>query len=177
MKTKAIIFSLLVLLGVGMTTTSCEDMFTPENSLVETDLTPADTLYQMMGIVRGMQKVIDKSIILGEVRADLVDINAYTATDLQELSKNNVSDANAYNTPSDFYGVVNLCNVYLAKVDSLQETKGVKKYREEVIAAKTFRAWAYLELAKIYGTVPFYTDPITTAQEGEDVIDDTANRK
>ena len=100
MKTKAIIFSLLVLLGVGMTTTSCEDMFTPENSLVETDLTPADTLYQMMGIVRGMQKVIDKSIILGEVRADLVDINAYTTTDLQELSKNNVSDANAYNTPS-----------------------------------------------------------------------------
>ena len=177
MKTKAIIFSLLVLLGVGMTTTSCEDMFTPENSLVETDLTPADTLYQMMGIVRGMQKVIDKSIILGEVRADLVDINAYTTTDLQELSKNNVSDANAYNTPSDFYGVVNLCNIYLAYVDSLQETKGVKKYREEVIAAKTFRAWAYLELAKIYGTVPFYTDPITTAQEGEDVIDDTANRK
>ena len=177
MKTKAIIFSLLVLLGVGMTTTSCEDMFTPENSLVETDLTPADTLYQMMGIVRGMQKVIDKSIILGEVRADLVDINAYTTTDLQELSKNNVGDENAYNTPSDFYGVVNLCNVYLAKVDSLQETKGVKKYREEVIAAKTFRAWAYLELAKIYGTVPFYTDPITTAQEGEDVIDDTANRK
>ena len=77
MKTKsiALFFSLLCLLGAGVATTSCEDMFTPENSLVATDLTPQDTVYQMLGIMQKMQKVVDKSILFGEVRADLVDIN------------------------------------------------------------------------------------------------------
>ncbi len=176
MKTKSIIFSLLLLLGVGAATTSCEDMFTAENDLVDTNLAPHDTVYNMMGIVRSMQKVVEKSILLGEVRADLVDINPYTTTALQELSNNNVSLGNEYNKPADFYAVINSCNIYLNYVDSLQETMGVRRYKKEIIATKCFRAWTYLELAKIYGTVPFYTDPLITAQEGEDVIADTSNR-
>ena len=54
MKAKHIILSMLLLCGAGVATTSCEDMFTPENDLVETDMQPQDTLYQMMGIVRRM---------------------------------------------------------------------------------------------------------------------------
>lgn len=176
MKTKSIFFSLLLLLGVGAATTSCEDMFTAENNLVDTNLAPHDTVYNMMGIVRSMQKVVEKSILLGEVRADLVDINPYTTTALQELSNNNVSLGNAYNKPADYYAVINSCNIYLNYVDSLQETMGVRRFKKEIIAAKCFRAWTYLELAKIYGNVPFYTDPLITAQEGEDVIADTGNR-
>ena len=177
MKAKYLIFSLLLLTGAGALTTSCEDMFTTDNSLVETDLQPQDTLYNMMGIVKNMQKVAEKSILLGEVRADLVDINAFTTTALQELSNNNVSTSNIYNAPADFYSVVNSCNIYLAHVDSLQETMGVKKYKKEIIAAKCFRAWNYLELAKIYGTVPFFTEPLITEAEGEAVIADNGTRK
>ena len=51
MKTKYFIFSMLLFIGIGAATTSCEDMFTTDNDLVETDLQPQDTLYQMMGIV------------------------------------------------------------------------------------------------------------------------------
>ena len=93
MKRKYIICALALTLTLGATT-SCEDMFTSESGLIETDLAPADTVYQVMGIVRGMQSLADKSIILGEVRADLVDINAFTTTALQELSNNNVSTSN-----------------------------------------------------------------------------------
>ena len=177
MKTKYFIFSMLLFIGIGAATTSCEDMFTTDNDLVETDLQPQDTLYQMMGIVRSMQNVAEKSILLGEVRADLVDINSFSTTAIQELSNNNVSVNNVYNNPSDFYSVINSCNIFLEYVDSLQETMGVKKYKKEIIAAKCFRAWSYLELAKIYGKVPFYTQPLITAAEGEDIIADTGNRK
>jgi hypothetical protein len=177
MKAKYLILSMLLFISAGALTTSCEDMFTNENDLVETDLQPQDTLYQMMGIVRAMQKVAEKSILLGEVRADLVDINAYTTTALQELSNNNVSTSNVYNAPADFYSVINSCNIYLEHVDSLQETMGVRKYKKEIIAAKCFRAWNYLELAKIYGTVPFFDKPLVTAAQGEDVIADNGNRK
>ncbi len=168
---------MLLFISAGAITTSCEDMFTNENDLVETNLQPQDTLYQMMGIVRAMQKVAEKSVLLGEVRADLVDINAYTTTALQELSNNNVSTSNIYNEPADFYSVINSCNIYLAHVDSTQETMGVKKYKKEIIATKCFRAWNYLELAKIYGTVPFFDQPLVTAVEGEEVIADNSNRK
>lgn len=177
MKAKYIILSLLLLCGAGAATTSCEDMFTPENDLVETDLQPADTLYQMMGIVRSMQKVAEKSILLGEVRADLVDINGFTTTALQELSNNRVSTSNEYNNPQDFYHVINSCNIYLNHVDSLQATMGVRKYKKEIIAAKCFRAWTFLELAKIYGEVPFFTESLITAKDGEDILVDTSNRK
>ncbi len=177
MKTKSIILSMLLLLGVGAATTSCEDMFTAENSLVETSFEPQDSIFQMMGIVRSMQKVVDKSIILGEVRADLVNKNGHTTQDLQQLSDNKVTTSNAYNKPEDFYAVINNCNLYLAYVDSLQMNKGERKYQKEIIAAKTFRAWAYLELAKIYGEVPFILRPVTTASAGEDIVKDNSNRK
>jgi hypothetical protein len=160
MKTKSIILSALLLIGVGAFTTSCEDMFTAENKLVQTDLAPRDTVYQIMGIVQNMQKIADRTVILGEVRADLVDINSQTPIDLQAVADNAVTIDNAYNNPTDYYAVINSCNTYLAYVDTALLSKGEQYYRNEIIAAKCFRAWTYLELAKIYGKVPFVTTPV-----------------
>lgn len=177
MKTKSIILSGLLLLGIGAATTSCEDMFTAENKLVTTDFAPNDTVYQMLGIVHAMQGVMDQSVLLGEVRADLVDINATTSNDLQELSSNNVSTSNAYNKPANFYNVINNCNIYLANVDTALKTGGDYYYEKEIISTKCFRAWAYLELAKIYGSVPFVTDPVLTANAAEKIVTSTTNRR
>ena len=116
MKTKSIILSALLLIGVGAFTTSCEDMFTAENKLVQTDLAPRDTVYQIMGIVQNMQKIADRTVILGEIRADLVDINSQTPIDLQAVANNEVTIDNAYNNPTDYYAVINSCNTYLAYV-------------------------------------------------------------
>ncbi len=151
--------------------TSCEDMFTAENKLVTTDLAPKDTLYQMMGILQNMQKVADRSIILGEVRADLVQLNTVSASmDLQELAQNATTTSNAYNDPTDYYAVINSCNIFLANVDSTLRSMGESYYEREIIAAKCFRAWTYLELAKIYGKVPFVTTPVITASEADDIV-------
>ena len=77
----------MFLLGVGTATTSCEDMFTADNNLVTTDLAPKDTLYQMMGILKSMQKLGDRTVLLGEIRADLIDIDPnHSSKDLQELT-------------------------------------------------------------------------------------------
>lgn len=175
MKTKSIILSGLLLLGLGASTTSCEDMFTPENKLVTTDLTPQDTVYQIMGIVKNMQKIADRTILLGELRGDLIDINDHTPTALADIanglcnSDEAISVANEYNNPADYYNVINSCNIYLAHVDSLLKTHGEYYYEPEIIAAKTFRAWTYLELTKIYGEVPFTFEPVTTPQAAEEL--------
>ncbi len=171
MKFRSIISCGLLLLGVGAATTSCEDMFTPDNKLVTTELAPQDTLYQMMGIVKRMQKLADRTVLLGEIRADLVDVNpAVASVDVQQLSNNNISTNNVYNQPVDYYAVINSCNIYLANVDSLLITHGQRYYAKEICAAKCFRAWCYLELAKIYGNVPFVTEPVLTADGAEEIV-------
>ena len=172
MKLKSIIAYGLLLLGVGAATTSCEDMFTAENTLVTTDLAPKDTLYQMMGIVKRMQKLADRTVLLGEIRADLVEVDPiHASADIQELAINNVSVNNVYNKPADYYAVINNCNIYLAGVDTNRYAQGTRKYFEkEVCAVKCYRAWCYLELLKNYGEVPFVKDPVDDSDKAEDIV-------
>ena len=172
MKLKSIIACGLLLLGVGAATTSCEDMFTAENTLVTTDLAPKDTLYQMMGIVKCMQKLADRTVLLGEIRADLVEVDAvHASADIQELGNNAISATNVYNQPADYYAVINNCNIYLAYVDTMRYAQGTRKYfYREVCAVKCFRAWCYLELLKNYGEVPFVTEPIENSDKAESIV-------
>lgn len=186
MKVKSIITCGLLLLGIGAATTSCEDMFEAENNLVTTDLAPKDTIYQMMGIVQRMQKLAERTVLLGEVRADLLDVDPIHATaHLQGLYDNTPDKTqpydpikkagNIYNQPADYYAVINSCNIYLAYVDSLQKTYGTYKYEREICATKCFRAWCYLELAKIYGAVPFVQHPILTTDAAEEIVANPEN--
>ena len=169
---KSIIKCGLLLLVLGTATVSCEDMFTADNTLVTTELAPQDTLFQMMGIIKRMQKLADRTVLLGEVRADLVDVDPlHASADIQELAANNVSAANVYNQPSDYYAVINSCNIYLAYVDSMRNSQGTRKYFEkEILAAKCFRAWCYLELLKIYGDVPYIRTPILNSDNAEEIV-------
>ncbi len=172
MKMKSIIKCGLLLLVLGTATVSCEDMFTADNTLVTTELAPQDTLFQMMGIIKRMQKLADRTVLLGEVRADLVDVDPlHASADIQELAANNVSAANVYNQPSDYYAVINSCNIYLAYVDSMRNSQGTRKYFEkEILAAKCFRAWCYLELLKIYGDVPYIRTPVLNSDNAEEIV-------
>ena len=172
MKMKSIIKCGLLLLGLGAATVSCEDMFTAENTLVTTELAPKDTLFQMMGIIKRMQKLADRTVLLGEVRADLVDVDPlHASADIQQLAANNVSATNVYNQPADYYAVINSCNIYLTYVDSLRKSQGTRDYYEkEILAAKSFRAWCYLELIKNYGEVPYVRTPVLTSDDAESIV-------
>lgn len=177
MKTKSLIFSAMLLLGAGVATTSCDDMLDAENKLVTENFAPQDTVYQFNGIIHAMQGVVDQTILLGELRADLVSVNSSASQDLQALGLNNVSTDNVYNNPAAYYNVINNCNIFLTNVDTMLTSKGEKYYGDEIIAVKCFRAWAYLELAKIYGSVPFITTPVLEANAAEQIVADQSNRK
>ncbi|MBQ9641003.1 MAG: RagB/SusD family nutrient uptake outer membrane protein [Bacteroidaceae bacterium] len=171
MKVKSIIACGLLLLGVGAATTSCEDMLTAENNLVTTNLAPQDTVYQMMGILQRMQKLADRTILLGEVRADLVEVDPiHASSDIQQLASNTISTENTYNSPAEYYSVINSCNIYLAYVDSLYKIYGDFYYEKEICATKCFRAWCYLELTKVYGEVPFVTEPVLSAEAADQIV-------
>ena len=161
---------------IGLSTTSCEDMFTKESDLNTTELAPEDTIYRVMGIVKQMQKLVDRTVLLGEARADLVDITSATTTTLQEIAANTIGTDNSYNQVSDYYSVINSCNIYIQNVDTSYRVHNKQVFIKEYAAVKAFRAWTYLQLVLNYGSVPFVTDGVLTAAVADDIVANTSNR-
>ncbi len=151
---------------------SCEDMLDPESDLVMTEddnrlKSENDTLYSVMGIVRLMQNVADRTNLLGELRGDLVTVTADGTTALREISNFTADGSNIYNAPQDYYAIVNNCNYFIQTADTSLTRRGQKIFEREFAAVKIFRAWAYLQLALNYGEVPFYTHFLNTKEAGE----------
>ena len=145
--------------------TSCTDLFETQSSYYSTadDHTldsAADTVYSVIGILSKVQAIADRMVLMGELRADLVCENDYTAGDLREIVANDVTATNAYVDYRTFYAVINNCNYYLAKADTTVRVAGQKVILREYAVVKAIRAWTYMQLALIYGEVPFYTEPI-----------------
>jgi len=176
MKTKSLILSGLLLATIGLSTTSCEDMFTKESDLNTTELAPEDSIYRVMGIVKQMQKLVDRTILLGEARADLVDITSATTTTLQDVAANTIGKDNSYNNVADYYAVINSCNIYIENVDTAYRVHNKQFFIKEFAAVKAFRAWTYLQLVLNYGNVPFVTHGVLSAADAADIAAQTTNR-
>lgn len=160
----------LVLLAVF---TSCEDFFDQESDHViyadDASLDHAsDTIYSVLGIVNKMQSLADRTILLGEMRGDLVDVTSVTSSDLRDVATFNIGDDNKYNSPRDYYAVINNCNFFLSHADTLlKNNQNEFIFKKEYAAVKAYRAWTYMQLALNYGRVPFVTEPILTKDDAE----------
>lgn len=166
-----------MMVGAAMASslTSCEDLLAPKSDLVmyeeDNSLSTAnDTLYSVMGVCHLMQKVADRTNLLGEIRADLVTLTKDANTDLQDLANFSVAPGNAYNQPQDYYAIINNCNYFINTVDPNYSKRGQKVFERELAVMHTFRAWAYLQLVINYGEVPYYTEFIGTEAKGEEIM-------
>lgn len=154
---------------------SCEDMLDPDSDLVMNEddnllNSENDTLYSVMGIVRLMQNVADRTNLLGELRGDLVTVTADGTTALREIANFTADGSNVYNAPQDYYAIINNCNYFIQTADTSLTRRGQKIFEREYAVVKTFRAWAYLQLALNYGEVPFYTHFLNTKEAGDQVM-------
>jgi hypothetical protein len=158
------------ILAAAMLLTSCADMLETESELVEYEKDntlnhPTDSVYSVMGIINKMQIIADRSVLLGEVRGDLVSPTEAASADLKRLANFDLAQDNKYNQVSDYYAVINNCNYYLAYIDTTLQRRGRVLFEREYAAVKAFRAWTYLELVKAYGKVPLVTTPMMTERE------------
>lgn len=171
MKRKSILYSAVLALLLGGFT-ACEDMLDVSSSSVQYEdshelNSAADSLYSVVGILSKLQTIADRTVLLGELRGDLVTDNENTEKDLRELINHEVSSTNVYNDYTDYYAIINNCNYYLAKVDTNVIVSNQKVMEKEVAVVKGIRAWTYMQLALIYKSVPFITEPILTLQDAE----------
>ncbi len=169
--------SLILLMSVTsaalLVTTSCEDFLDVDSNMVidagENHLSTArDSIYSVIGILNKMQAIADRTVLLGEARGDLVDITNNTSKDLRDLALFNVGDDNKYNSPREYYAIINNCNYFIANVDTaMTNNRNENVFLNEYAVVKAIRAWTYLQLVTIYGKVPFVTEPILSKEGGE----------
>lgn len=154
--------------AVALLLTSCGDFFDQESDhVIYTDnarlSNPSDSIYSVTGIMTKLQALADRTILLGEVRGDLVNVTDVTSSDLRDVAHFNIGSDNKYNQPRDYYAVINNCNFYIAHADTaVRNNRNENLFMREYAAVKAYRAWTYLQLVINYGTVPFVTEPILT---------------
>ncbi len=162
---KAKVFLPVYLLTLLPLFSSCSDMFETESDRQVFD--PAldqktDSMFYTLGILKGLQQVADQYVMTGEMRGDLVATNVYTETDLRQLADFSAGTDNKFNAAYLYYRIINNCNYYIAHRDTTLLTGSRKVTIPEYAEALAVRAWAYMQLAKTYGEVPFYTEPLVS---------------
>ena len=140
---------------------------------------PGDTVFSMLGILDKVQDVVEKGVLLGELRGDLVKPDPFVGTSSAwvDLTRFENLENATFNRYRDYYAIVNNCNFYLERADAEMERRGQKVFLKEYAAVSAYRAWAYLQLALLYGEVPFYTQPLLSYSEIEQVMNDPSKRK
>jgi len=175
-----VVLSLISCMGLGMMTTSCEDMLTPDSERHAYEVA-TDSLYSYWGILKSLQKIADRYVILNECRGDLVNSTTYvsdTISAILNFGQNGYQDkykdeACAYFKVSDYYHIINSCNAYIAQCDTNRMTGLNEKYMiKEYAQVEAIRAWVYMQLVLAYGEVPFYLEPLLNTDDINNFIND-----
>ncbi|MDE5999757.1 MAG: hypothetical protein K2H04_06795 [Bacteroidaceae bacterium] len=171
--------AIAAIIATGAVSTSCEDMMTVDTG-DKAYRNAQDTLYSYRGIMRAMQDVAERQIILGEIRGDLVSSTQYTTDTLYAISNfENPQDGTCSMLQiRDYYNIINNCNFYIHYADTNQLKSNIKYMLPEYAQVKTIRAWAYLQLVKNYKEVPYITKPIDKLSivENFDYVNDVVNK-
>ena len=182
MKKKSIISLLICCMTLGMVNTSCQDMLTPDSER-HAYTVAQDTLYSYWGVLKSLQNIAERYVILNECRADLVDGTSYVSDTIAAIinfGKNGYEEKFkdgqcTYLKVSDYYHVINSCNAYIARCDTARKvsTGQQRSYMlQEYAQVAAIRAWVYMQLVYAYGKVPFYTEPMLTTDSINNFIKD-----
>ena len=160
----------LTLGGVELLT-SCSDMLetnsTRQNFDPEFDQ-KTDSLTYAFGVMQAMQEAADQYVFQGEMRGDLIATTQYTDSMLTQLANFSATTTNRYDSAQVYYRIINNCNYFIAHRNTNLYTGAENVTIVEFAAMKAFRAWAYLQLARNYKKVPFFTEPLTKISQIDD---------
>jgi len=124
-----------------------------------------DTIYSMVGVFSQLQKLGDRYVLLGELRSELMETKDNASRYLKEINDFSYSEGNPFINQKDYYSVINACNYVTKYIDTSYTALNDKAMMRSYAAAKSIRAWTYLQLALNFDTVRYYTNPITTVAE------------
>lgn len=164
----------IIFLFFGLVTlciSSCDDMLEVDSSREisgnESISHKTDSLFYVWGIMQAMQEAADMYVLQNEVRGDLISLTRYTTNHLRTLADYTATTTNKYDSAYVYYKVINNCNNFIAHRDTSLYDASYNVTLQEYASVLTFRAWAYLQLARVYGRVKFFTNPLTSLSQIE----------
>lgn len=148
---------------------SCEDFFeqTPDNMLdAEDNYTDRSNVYaSFMGLMATLQDVAPRLVVMGELQGDLMMPTDQAPDSYWEMFRYDVQPGNPIATPEPLYRVVMNCNDFMRNAmaynSSYPGVIPVNTYRQMIAGAVTLRAWAYLNIGKLYGKAVYYDYAMT----------------
>jgi starch-binding outer membrane protein, SusD/RagB family len=115
------------------------------------------TLFQFPALIR---EAVLQSIVYSDLRGEFLTVTENANPDLREIDNQDISLANKYVDPKPFYKIIINCNDVLAKFrQAVKNDPSITSGDTVSVLYETVscRAWAYLQLARIYKEVPFFT--------------------
>ena len=171
--TRIIRYTLLVVVCLGVF--SCKKTFDipPENVL------RADKMYQdvndadaaVLGIIGKQISVMDRYIVLNELRGDLLDVTQNADKYLKQLNEHSVTTDNPWADPKPYYSLILDCNDVMNNFKLMLQNKRLSQadYDIRYSEVATVWAWTYLQLGIHYGSIPYVTDSFATVNDVRDV--------
>lgn len=175
MKKIIYVLAMVMAMGASLASVSCSDILEvgSDSQVFDPNINQkTDSIYYLLGVMKSLQQAIDQYVLANEVRADLVGVGENTTTPLKELAYFQADASNKYDSAYVFYRIINNCNYYIEHRDTTLMSSSRYVAMQEYAQAKIIRAWTYLQLAKMYGRVPFFTHSLTNISEGNAI---TAN--
>ncbi|RYZ53211.1 MAG: RagB/SusD family nutrient uptake outer membrane protein, partial [Sphingobacteriales bacterium] len=166
---------LIYILGIFATLMffSCKKYLTvaPEGYIPaeENFKTADDAVSSIHGLYALMQPLVDQIFLAGEAQADMVIAARGADKHLAEIAQNRVTAENPYTDYTNFYKLIVACNNTLAGLDQLVRVDPVNysadRYTYNAAEVVYIRLWAYLQMVKIWGDVPYVDASITSVAD------------
>lgn len=173
-RSKSKFFRIALIISFTLFISSCDEFFNPTQGLIisEEDYYVDWSEYRSveMGLYALQQNLVNQLVILGELRADLMEITPNADRDLIEVYNYQITRNNKFASPQNFYKLIGACNSLINKLESehpevLDKNQEINDYDRLYGEALCMRAWAYFYAVRIYGKIPYIWSGLTTANE------------
>ena len=156
----------IVVLLVIIAFSSCNDWLSiaPENNLIKEKFwtKTADVDGALAAAYDALRSSSLKSLIYGELRADLVEFTGSNFSDYAKIAASNISPTNGAISWADYYTAINLANTLMYYDDEVAEKDKTftPKMQDAVEAEALFiRSLSYFYLVRLWKDVPLVLEP------------------
>lgn len=121
----------------------------------------------ILGLYGAFMKLAEQTIVLGELRADLMDVTTRASIDLQEINTNSPSKENKYADMTNYYSIIQNCNDIMSGFDDMlaRHKMTSDEYAERYSDVVAIRCWTYLQLGMYFGKIVYVTDPAVSVED------------
>ncbi len=162
-----ILYSILI---ASIAFTSCDSILDvdPEEVLLTEDYLGDDKIEArsaLFGVLSLMQDATEQYVVLGELRADLMDVASGANDELRQINSHNITEDNSYADPTNLFSIVNNCNYALQRMDTVAYDNALLPYYASMLRIRT---WAQMQIMTNYGKLPYMTEPVESTEDLED---------